>query len=548
MFARQNSIAVVAVLFAATTGATAQAVEDGGTGARCRSDTSTQVSPALSGRIVTAVHIVTQAPAALPGPMAVVHDVHVRTRLPTIRQELLFQAGDTVDTLRVAESLRRLRHVPFLAEVALVTTACGDGGAVTLGILTRDLWSTRPVATLHGGGSAVLGLAEGNFLGRGDRAKLYLRWDGSFGLGGSYATSSLLHQRLSATVGHSASRDRADWLGVIGTRERSVFDVNHAALTAGRSYLQSPVTVGDTMHRSAASLLVTRRVAASPHGATGAIVGAEFSRATLLAGATAPIVGPAAVRRSFVGVDLGATRRSAAYATNTWYLPQAATMDVPLGFEGEAVVGVGRDLAYGRSALHVDAWGGRAWLPAHHTLMVITDLWGSGFLVRGASWSAARIRAAARADRAGWRGRWSVGVAAEQLSDPDPDMRALAMTDPTLWTLPARDRLAETAVTASLERMVHLSREYQAYVVDGAVFTAGSMRWDRAAPGSGALSRAVLGIGLRLVSTRLGQPTVRVDLGVPSFPAAGVRRRVYLAVSLTPSYEVWRRRDGRRLQ
>ena len=70
----------------------------------------------LSGHRIDSVAVITSSPNLGRRGRALAK-MHVRTRPEIIRRELLFAAGDTVDTLRVAESLRRLRKLQFLEDV-----------------------------------------------------------------------------------------------------------------------------------------------------------------------------------------------------------------------------------------------------------------------------------------------------------------------------------------------------------------------------------------------------------------------------------------------
>jgi len=81
----------------------------------------------LSGRRIRGVQITTLDPEPFPGPARVLGSLHVRTRRSTIRRQLLVAPRDTVDTLRVAESLRRLRRLRYLADASVQAVACGRG-------------------------------------------------------------------------------------------------------------------------------------------------------------------------------------------------------------------------------------------------------------------------------------------------------------------------------------------------------------------------------------------------------------------------------------
>jgi hypothetical protein len=162
-------------------------------------------------------------------------------------------------------------------------------------------------------------------------------------------------------------------------------------------------------------------------------------------------------------------------------------------------------------------------------------------------------------------GLWLANLSGERLIDPDPDVRRLLMVDRVQRALPPGNRLAETAVSASLERTVQLLGARRGFALDGAMFVAGSARWDVAVPlPAGARTAALLGaesdhppvtgverlhvgslgVGLRLIPTRFGQSTLGVDVGFPLLRSAQVPGRPYLAVSIRPGFGLSRERDG----
>src|SRR6185369_7969359 len=67
---------------------------------RCGTDTSRVAAPRQSvGRAIHSLQIVTLSPAPLPRLVRALDRVHARTREATVKRELLFAAGDTVDSL-----------------------------------------------------------------------------------------------------------------------------------------------------------------------------------------------------------------------------------------------------------------------------------------------------------------------------------------------------------------------------------------------------------------------------------------------------------------
>lgn len=510
----------------------------------CRVDSARTLAAAYQGRPIASLRIVTAAPASIAGAPESIDNLHVRTRDQTVRRQLLFAAGETVDTLRVAESLRRLRQLRYLTDIGIVATSCADRGPIDLAVVTRDAWSTTPSVRVRGAGSAVVGLEEHNVLGTGRDAKVYLRSDGSqLGFGVAYSDPWVAGTNVAASVARNAYRNGSDWMGTVGLRERSVFDRWRGDVTIARSARESPAVTGDTVRRESAALLVGRRVSSSASSATSLLAGVEYDEALVVAGAGAAIVGPSTVRREFVGLDAGVARRSGSFRTTGWYLPGGEPVDLPVGLEGEAVLGVGRDLARGGPALHADAWLGRLWMPDDR-LLLSADGWASGYRL-GQQWSAGSVRLALGADAPAAHGRWTARIAAERLVDPDPDVRALASADPTVAALPLRGRLAEAAIATSLERGLDVHRVTHGYMFGVAGFGAASMRWDPAT-GAEQSALAAVGAGIRLTPTRAGMARIGLDVGFPLLRAAGIPSRPFIAFSVSPWLEAGRLRDGRR--
>lgn len=566
--------------------------------AACRADPNRLAT--ASGRRIGAVIVATRGPASLPGGLGA--PLHVTTRESTIRSRLLFAAGDTVDTLRVAESVRQLRRLRYLAG-AVVTPSCDGAGGVVLTVTTRDAWSMKPRLAARGSASAMAGLEETNLFGTGRAARVYVRSErAQFGVGAGYTDPTLFSSRILGAASRDVYRDGGAWAASLRSADVGVFERLGFGLSgrqsarlsvAGPARAAPGVAPGDTVRRATVALLVRRRLTYTPLGATYLLGGVEGERTMLVAGADLPLAGPPTVRRTFAGLDLGLARRSGRYDEVPWLLPQArdggarfAPAEIPVGVEGEAVVAFGRDFTAQRPATHVDLWAGRIWNVGGMTgrwsggetgatsavrtprTLLSSDLWASGyrsFGVGGGEWSAGALRGSLALVAPARRGLWSARLSGERLFDPDPDVRSLAMADPVLRAIPPGSRLAETALSASIERSVHLLGARRGYVLDGALFGAGSLRWDAASRVSLAARAAAradpatdfagvsggeqlyvgsIGLGLRLVPTRFGRSTLGLDVGIPVVRSAQVRRRVYIGVSITPAFGSRRRRDG----
>jgi hypothetical protein len=99
--------------------------------------------------------------------------LHVRTRDPVIRRQLLFDTGDPFLRQRLDESERILRNTDYLYDAQIAITAC-DAETVDLKVTTQDIWTLKPGIDLSrsGGESRVgLDLQDDNFLGRGGSAR-----------------------------------------------------------------------------------------------------------------------------------------------------------------------------------------------------------------------------------------------------------------------------------------------------------------------------------------------------------------------------------------
>lgn len=526
---------------------------------------------ALSGRRIAWVNVVTVAPDRLPGVAGILGGLHARTRPDVVRRELLFAAGDTVDPVRIAESLRRLRHMRYLADVQLAacsanTTTCtgadtGDAQlhciaplSIGLTVTTRDAWSAQPTLRLGtGSAGSVVGFQERNLMGTARVAKVYLRSDnGRVGAGAGFVDPWLLGHDIIGSLSRDVFRDGGAWRASARTHQRSVFDPLVVEVAVGQSvrapHSGSSAAIGDVVRRSTAHILFDRLLTGSQAGVTRVLFGAEGEQTGESVASTAPVLGPFDVHRSFAGLDFGLARRTARYELNTWLLPSSggrnrAIADIPSGAEGEVVTALGRDFLTGGMAVRYDGWGGRMWSLGSRSL-VTADAWASGFHT-GADWSATSVRGALGVYRAGKRGLWIGHVAAEELTDPDPTVRALSTFDPTIPSLPSRSSLAEAALAASVERTLHLRPVTGSYMLDVAGFGAGSLRWDPVSTVRDQLGVLAVGVGLRLSPLREGIATLRLDAGFPVVHSPGVASRPFLALSVSPWLGAGRERAGR---
>jgi len=512
---------------------------------QCDTVTSRTSMSAFSGARIHSVRVLTQGPPEFPGLARALDGLHVRTRTATVRRQILFSAGDTLDTLAVGESIRRLRRLRYLRDVELSGVRCG-AGPVDLVLTTRDDWSVKPKVQVRSGKSEI-GVTERNLLGSGRELSLHARsQQGRVGVGFTLNDPWFFNSRFSAQLGQDMYRDGQDWIANLRLREESVLAPWGAELGGIVSAYEPGLVGSDAFERASGHLLVRRRLFDTRASVTSLLTGVETERAELTAGTNALIAGPTRANRNFLGLSIGAARSSVAYDTLTWMLPNKGIVDVPLSFETEAVVGLGREFVRDVPMMHVDLWAGKAWLPSRRSLAV-ADLWALGYASSG-QFDAATLRASLGYFRAAARGFWATRLTAERLVNPDPDVRSFVTIDPTTPLLPDGERLAQSAVGFSVERDITLFPLSRSWALNGALFGSASSRWQTVSPGAEHTDVGILGLGFRLTPTRPGRATARLDVGYPiSISGAQMTKRgLYFGIGLSPWWGDDRHRPSRR--
>ncbi|NIR43548.1 MAG: hypothetical protein GWN99_06575 [Gemmatimonadetes bacterium] len=129
--------------------------------------------------------------------------LHVETRRSVVERELLFEKGDCLERLRLSESERFLRDLPFI-ESARIEAHRRRNGDYDVEVKTRDDWSLRLEPRFEvGGGFALTGitLAERNLWGRGRNLELlYLDRKGRDDVGVTYFDPQFLSSRWNLSV------------------------------------------------------------------------------------------------------------------------------------------------------------------------------------------------------------------------------------------------------------------------------------------------------------------------------------------------------------
>jgi hypothetical protein len=468
-----------------------------------------------------------------------------RTRDLVVSRELLIKTDGVLDSARIAESLRRLRALRLFADVSLAVTRCTGSDSVDLVAVVRDAWTLRPIARVTPPATASIGLEDRNLLGTG-RTLSATNDQTPRGHGGTVAaidpwlfgTNIVGAFRFSDVAGAHLLRSSVrheEWPFVDPWRYE--FGVNRQRF---------PEAFSDTHLRGTFSV----------SGALGHMTG-DPRRSILVpyvamdideAESFIPVSGTVLLRR-FSGGGVGLLHRAARFDTLGWFTRGHGLLDIPLGWQSDLFASSGYDRGQRSRATRYDSWLGRMWIPSPGRL-VAADFWTEGFVGEVRDNHIDRASVSAFVDAGG--GFWAARVMTEQLLVLDPDMRSLSMAgagaDPSFPAVPTDLRRANRSAISSIERSVHLRGVGRSSMLDGALFAAGSVRWDIPdAPGT--LRIAVAGLRLRLFSATGVLSSTRVDLSYPLTARGGsVVHRPLVSVSVASLLDAPHQREGRRRQ
>ncbi len=502
----------------------------------------------LSGVHITSVEIVSDGPK-LPGPAHLLDALHPVSQGGVIRRQLLFAPGDTVDTLLVGETMRRLRAQRLFSDAVILARRCDATGGVGLVVHTRDTWTLRPTARLRASNQLSLGVEDRNFLGSGRTVSLTremsLRGNGAaaaftdpFFLG----TSTVASVRMANLAGAHAFR-----LG-LRQHEYSVLDRWSAEGSLARLSYGDTVVTEKALHTINAMTMVGRRIASDENSVTKALLGVEFdSAASISATQHRSTAAGLPHVRSFLGLDLGLQRRTAQFDSASWIVPGGGILDIPMGWEGEGVIAAGRERDIGVAAIKYDLWTGRVWMPSRGRIVMLNG-WASAYLGHDVDRNQiTRASLMYRTEAA--RGMWGLRVTAEQLSELDPDRRGLSLMPLADYTAPILGYLATRggrSLAGSIDRDVRVMRVGAASVLNVGGFLASSYRWDVSDPSVNQLAAGVIGTRLRILSANGTVGSIRVDVGFPVFRSEILPSKPYFVISYGSLFDASRQRDGRR--
>lgn len=503
---------------------------------------------ALAGARISSLDVVPDGPTRV-GPARMFGALHPVSREAVIRRQLLFAVGDTVDTLLVGETMRRLRAQRLFSDAVIVATHCDGTGGVALSIRTRDAWTLRPTARLRSASQLSIGVEERNFLGTGRSIALTremtLRGNGAavaltdpFILGSSVAGNI----RVANLAGTHTLR-----LG-LRRHEYSLYDNWRVEGNLARSSYGDTVVADKSLHTVSAMTMVGRRIGSSESGVVMALAGVEFDSAASISVSRRANVLPGAPHvRSFLGVDLGLQRRTVQFDSASWIVPGRGFLDVPMGWEGEGVVAVGDERAAGSATLKYDGWLGHVWMP-HRGEILMVDGWASAYLGRGVDRNQISRASLSYYSKAA-RGMWGLRVTAEQLSELDPDRRGLSLMPLADYTAPLlgyRVTRGGQSIAASIDRDVRVAQVGAASVLNLGGFLATSYRWRVDDVAGKDLKAGIVGARLRLLSANGTVSSIRLDVGYPVIRSAVLSSRPFVVLTYGTLFDASRQRDGRR--
>lgn len=502
----------------------------------------------MSGARITSVDVVSEGPG-LPGALGMFEVFHVASQTGVIRRRLLFAPGDTVDTLLVGETMRRLRAQRLYSDAVILARQCEPSGGVALIVRTRDTWTFRPTAQIRSSSQLSFGVEERNLFGTGRTLGL-TREMTTRGNGGAltiadpflFGSNVAGNARLANLAGGHVLR-----LG-LRNHEYSVFDDWKLESNMARSSYGDTIVNERALHTVAAMAMVGRRFGAAATSVNMVLAGIEFDSAASISTSKRDVLPGEPHVRSFRGVDLGLQRRTAEFDNAEWIVPGKGFLDIPIGWEGEGVVGGGYERDARVPALKLDGWLGRVWVPGRNSI-VLADGWLSGYYGRGVDQNQV-TRASVSYFGAAPRGMWSLRVMAEQLLEVDPDRRGLSLMPSFDYTTPVVRSYAARggrSVAGSINRDVRLMSVGAASVLNVGGFVASSYRWRVDSLPNNELSASVVGARLRLLSANGAVSSVRVDVGYPVAGSAVVARKPFFVVMFGALFDVSRQRDGRRV-
>jgi hypothetical protein len=139
---------------------------------------------------------------------SIVDGVHVTTKHRVIRNNLLFDVGDTVNAYLLGDNEKNLRDLSFIQDARIyIDTATAHGDSVDVYVVTKDLWTMGIILTTNPGDWYRISLFDANFLGYGQRLQLFsIHKDERFphwGYGAAYSKNNIRGSFIDLSMGYS---------------------------------------------------------------------------------------------------------------------------------------------------------------------------------------------------------------------------------------------------------------------------------------------------------------------------------------------------------
>lgn len=475
--------------------------------------------------------------------------LHRPTRLSVSENELSFGPGDDVDSLLVQESVRRLRRTQLFSEIIVTGTQCA-GGVTDFRITSRDAWSIR-ADMRYGRLTSRVSLAEVNLFGTGRSVTAAAEQvDGRNALSFGIVDPHIFDTRFRAAALLRNYSDGRAWQWSLRSRELTPRDIWRFAIASSQLHrlgFESATATTDSIERRTSSITASWRFGFDPEAAYAVVFGAEHERARLSVIRNGRVLGRSSVQREFTAPLIGVSRRSLQYGAIDWLVPGQPPAELPLGLEGEVVIAAGHDRATNAPIMHMDGWVGGTAMLSSGTILT-GDLWSSGYFNRD-SVSNGTLRLQTALYQRARRGMWILRVANERVYNPDPDVFALSTLDPMLRLLTPNSRLAETALTITAERSLHLYATEGRWAVDGSLFTTYTERHRSVSTkGEAATSpqAVIVGIGFRRVRNQPTQSPLTLNIGRTVWRNLSLPNRWIVSLAAVPWLNNGRFRDGLR--
>lgn len=474
--------------------------------------------------------------------------VHQSTRPNVVLNEVSFGPGQLVDSVEVLESVRRLRRTNLVSEVIFEGVQCAPG-RTDFTVWTRDAWSLRTGFRFADAGTSRLAMSETNLFGTGRTVGISAdQIDDRRSMSVTLADPYLFDTRMSGVATLRNYPDGRTWYWNIHTRELSPRDTWRGSIAAiqSRRFDDDPVVHTHTdITRRDVAVTVNSLLGITPTMAWALVAGLEHDYANIFVIRPGKRLSKTTVRRNLTAPLIGVSLRSNRFGSINWLVPNQPPTEVPIGIEGEVVVGIGHDAVSRRQMTHLDSWIGGTAMPGSST-MVTGDIWTSGYYSAD-SISGGNIRVSLAIYQQAWKGMWIVRATSERLYNPDPDVFALSTIDAALRTLAPKSRVAERAVNVLLERSWHLVSYQGRWAFDGAVTASYSAR-DRSIDEVSLTptnpQALVIGIGFRHVRNQTTQAPLRLDIGRAVWRTKGLPDRWIVGLSTAAWINSGRTRDG----